>query len=523
MNIKTTIMSGLVGAVIALSACASLLQPPSEVYDIAILNGRVIDPKTGLDATRNVGLIGDRIVAVTQRNISGRTTIDAEGKIVAPGFIDLHAHGQNIPSARMQAMDGVTTALELEVGVLPVNAFYTAVAAEGRPIHYGTAASWAHARVAEFVGEEPQADVDWFASHFGNLDWQEKIATEDQTNAIMARVQQGLDEGGLGIGVALGYAPGSGRKEYQTLNVLAANNGVPSFTHARFLSVTEPESSFEGYQEMIAVAASTGAHMHISHLNSISMRDINTIAPMVKAAQDAGVHITVEAYPYGAGATSIGAAMFREPGWQARLGNIRKSDFTLDGQPLSDADFDRLQRDAPGTGIVVHMLNPDKYPTDQADLDVSVLYPGGAIASDGGGWNDANGEIEASVWPLPDNASSHPRSAGTFSKFLRVYVRELEALTLIEAINKTSSIPAQILEQSVPQMRQKGRLQVGADADIVVFDLNTVSDRATYEKPAQASVGFEHVIVAGTVLITGGELQTDVLPGRPIRRNTNAN
>lgn len=510
---------GLLGLISGAAVSPVSAQTPGNVYDMVILNGRVVDPETGLDAVRNVGVSEDKISIVTEEAISGEVMIDASGRVVAPGFIDLHAHGQRIPAGRMQAKDGVTTALELEVGVLPVGAFYEAVAKEGRPINYGTAASWAHARVAEFVGEEPEAEVDWFTGHFGSSEWQESIADEKQTDAIMSRVQAGLDEGGLGVGVALGYAPGSGRKEYHALNELAAKNEVPSFTHARFLSVTEPESSFEGYQEMVAVAVATGAHMHICHLNSISMRDIGSIAPLVKSAQESGAKITVEAYPYGAGSTSIGAAMFKEPGWQERLGGIKKSDFTVDGKALTDAEFDRLQKEAPNTGVVLHMIHPDKYPSDQRALDMSILYPGGAIASDGGGWSDAGGLIESSVWPLPEDANSHPRSAGTFSKFLRVYVREDKSLSLLEAINKTSTIPAKILEQSVPQMRQKGRIQTGADADIVIFDLETVSDRATYEKPAQVSVGFDYVIVGGTQLIANGQLDTTVLPGKPIRRS----
>ena len=312
----------------------------------------------------------------------------------------------------------------------------------------------------------------------------------------------------------LGYAPGTGRKEYYQLNLLAAQNEVPTFTHARYLSAEEPRSSFEGFQEMIAVAASTGAQMHISHFNSISLRDIEATAEIVRQAQENGVRITVEAYPYGAGATGIGAAMFRGEDWQARMGGVAKSDFTVAGEPLSDEEFDRLQAEAPGTGIVVHFMNPDTRPGDQELLDVSLLYPGGAIASDGGGWGTPEGELlDQHIWPLPADAVSHPRSAGTYSKFLRVYVRERHAISLIEAIAKLSFYPAQIMQASVPQMERKGRIQVGADADIVVFDLQTVSDRATFEQPAQTSVGFNWVIVAGTPVVEEGEVNTQVPAG----------
>lgn len=509
-------------AVIGLSSCISAVPQTPATYDLVILNGRAIDPETGLDAIRNIGVEDGQIAEITEDAITGAEVIDASGLIVAPGFIDLHAHGQSIPAGRMQAFDGVTTALELESGVLPVAGYYDAAAEEGRPINYGASVGWAYARIAAFTGADAVSGIDWFADFMENPSWQYDLASGSQTSVIMGQVQKGLDEGALGIGVLLGYAPDSGRHEYYELHELAARNKVPTFTHARFLSNIEPDSSFEGFQEMIAVAATTGAHLHISHLNSIAQRDITTIAPMIRKAQDNGVRITVEAYPYGAGATSIGAAMFRRENWQAKMGDIEKSDFTVNGEALSDDEFDQLQAEAPGTGIVVHFIQPDSDPEDAAVLAQSVLFPGGAIASDGGDWTSGNDVVRSDTWPLPADAQSHPRSAGTFSRFLRIYVREQEALSLSDALAKTSLIPAQILEESVPQMRSKGRLQVGADADIVVFDLATVGDSATYAEPARTSVGFSEVIVDGTRLIRAGQLETQALPGQPIRRPRNS-
>lgn len=510
-------------ALAGLAGCAPGASAEKNAFDLAILNGRVIDPETGLDAVRNVGVRGDKIVRITRKTIAAKRVIDAEGLIVAPGFIDLHAHGQSIPSARVQALDGVTTALELESGKYPVSSFYKAAAAEGRPIHYGASVGWSQARTTELSGREPTSHDDIPERDPAGPDWRHTPASSEQTANILARIQTELDDGGLGVGVLLGYSPGAGRGEYHALHELAAKNGVPTFTHARYLSNIEPDSSFEGFQEMVAVSASTGAHMHVSHLNSISLRDIAAIRRMLEGAQAHGANITVEAYPYGAGATAIGTALFEGDRWQERLGGIKKSDFTLDGTPLTDAEFDRLQHEAPRTAIVVHFLHPEDNPEDRKILAQSILYPGGAIASDGGDWRLNGEQIASDVWPIPADASAHPRSAGTFSKFLRIYVRETQAISLKDALAKTSLIPAQILEKAVPQMRLKGRLQEGADADIVVFDIETVSDRATYERPAQMSVGFAHVIVAGTPLVSDGVLDTSVLPGRPVRRTQAGN
>lgn len=505
-------------ALAALSPAAQAQSADPAPYDLVILGGRVIDPETGLDAVRNVAVLDDQIALITEEAISGARVIDASGLIVAPGFIDLHAHGQTLLAGRVQALDGVTTALELEAGVYPVADYYADAAGEGRAIHYGGAVDWSRARDAVLSGDEPDAHGDDITHHDHGPDWRYTPASADQTRQVLERVSQGLEEGGLGVGVLLGYVPGSGRSEYYALHELAAAHGVPTFTHARYLSNIEPDSSLEGFQEMVAVSAATGADMHVSHLNSSSLRDINLIRPMIEAAQANGVNITVEAYPYGAGSTSIGAALFEGPDWQARFGGVEKSDFTLAGEPLTDDAFDRLQAEAPDTTIVVHFLDVENDPVDRDILSQSILFPGGAIASDGGTWRVDGVELAGDVWPLPAAADSHPRSAGTFTRFLRTYVREAEAIDLSEALAKASLIPAQILEDAVPQMRAKGRIQEGADADIIVFDLATVSDRATYEAPARTSVGMQYVIVAGTPLVWGGVLDPTVLPGRAIRR-----
>lgn len=504
----------LVGFVFGL--CATLSVAASDQYHIVISGGRVVDPASGLDAVRNVGIKDDKIAIVSEAPLSGDNNIDATGRVVAPGFIDLHAHGQNIIAGRVQAMDGVTTALELEAGTLPISTFYKRAGDEGRPINYGASVSWANARIAVFLDATPKADIAWFFEAFNHTHWQTQIASPEQKAKILQYVQQGLDEGGLGIGILVGYAPGSGQKEFFDLHTMAAENGVPTFTHARYLSMLEPASSFEGMTEIVAAAAGTGAHAHIVHLNSMSLRDIGIIGPMIRKAQQAGLPITTEAYPYGAGATGIGGAMFRGDRWRERLGGVDASNFDVGGKRLSEDEFRRLQAEAPETETVIHFLELDD-PADRAFLDQSVLFEGGVIASDGGDWLVDGKRVPQETWPLPENAWSHPRSAGTYARFLRLYVREQQSVSLLEAIRRVSLGPAQILENAVPQMKNKGRLQAGMDADIVVFDLETVGEQSSFAKPAVLSTGFDYVLVNGEPLVAGGELNPTLLPGRAVR------
>ncbi len=489
-------------------------------YDIAVIGGRVIDPETGLDQQRNIGITGSSIAIVTGKNIKATKIIDATGLVVSSGFIDMHAHGQTIPAGRMQAMDGVTTGLELEAGVLPVSAYYAELGREGRPINYGASVNWASARIATHLKTKPSHALGWFFENFKNPVWQTAISTSDQLHGIGQLISEGLDQGGLGVGFLLGYAPGTGRKEYYQISDLAAKRSMPTFTHARFLSMLEPDSSFEGMAEVISVAAGTGVQAHIVHLNSMSLRDIDIIKPMILSAQEKGVRITTEAYPYGAGSTGIGAAMFRGPNWRERTGGMTAHNFDVNGKRLTEERFAYLQKEKPETETIIHFLDVSKA-KDKAKLDMSVLMPGGVIGSDGGTWAVDGKPISKDTWPVPDNAWSHPRGAGTYGRFLGHYVRETKSLSLLDAIGRISYGPAKILQASVPQMKKKGRIQVGADADIVIFDLNTVADRATYAKPAQTSVGFHHVIVNGTILVESGTLKTDVMPGQPIRNQIN--
>ncbi len=496
--------------IFSVKAIASEIQ-----YDLVILNGQVIDPETQLDAIRNIGIIGDKIAAVTKQNITGKSSIDAKGLVVAPGFIDMHAHGQTKTADRMQAFDGVTTTLELESGILPISDWYRTQAEVGRLLNYGAAAAWTFARISELEGIQAEADLLWFQKAFALNKWTNDPATQEQIGRIVAHIEQGIKEGSLGIGINAGYAPGGGFKELLAVHALAAKYNVPTFTHIGGDFPDDPGSAAECVGQIIAFSASTGSQNHICHLNSSSLRDIQTTRDMILNAQKNGLAITTESYTYGASSTTIGSALFNAEGIKRK--HISYKDITLNGTALDERSFTKIRKEAPGSVIVFNFLN---MPKDEPLLDESVLFPGGAIASDAMPWVDTDTglPVDDNVWPLGKTAFAHPRSAGTYGRLLAHWVRERKVLSLSEAVRKSSLIPAQILQNAVPQMRKKGRIQAGMDADIIVFDADAVREQATFTQPYLPTVGMRYVLVNGQVLIDDGELDPQLASGKAIRR-----
>jgi len=490
-------------------------QIKKNTYDYVIKGGTVIDPETSFNAVRNVGIIKDKIAIITKDNIQGIRVFDAKGLIVAPGFIDLHAHGQNTVADRMQAFDGVTTSLELESGVLPIADWYNQQKTANRVLNYGASAGWTSARIAEMEGMAPKADLKWLQQSFSYSKWVNEPANEKQVQKILDHLERGIKEGSIGIGINAGYAPGGGYKELLQVHILAGKYKVPTFTHISGDFPDDPNSAVESVGDIISFSTIANSQDHICHLNSSSLKDVNTTRSMILEAQKKGLDITTESYTYGASSTTIGAALFTPEA--IRRKDIHYESLMRNGVNFNEQTFLKTRKDSPGEVIVFNFL---QLPKEEPLLDESVLFPGGAIASDAMPWinTKTNDLTDSNKWPLTKEDYAHPRSAGTYTRLLSHWVRERKAISLSEAIRKASLIPAQILEKSISQMRNKGRLQVGMDADIIVFDLNTVQDKATFTEPYHPSEGMKYVFVNGVSVIEKGQLNLDKKPGKPIRR-----
>jgi len=476
-------------AAAALLAATMALTPGSsasngaEAYDLVIANGRVMDPESGLDAIRNIGIRGGKIAAISSSALEGNQSIDAKGLVVAPGFIDLHEHGQEPRNYQFQAHDGVTTSLELEAGTADVDQWYAR--REGKSlINFGV--SVGHIPVRMKVMKDAGAFLPvGDAAH--------RQATPTELQQIDDDIEKGLGRGALAVGMGINYTAAATHDEILDVFGLAAKYGASVHVHLRHAGLQEPTTGLVGIEEVIAAAAATGAPLHVVHITSMGLKNTPRLIAMVKGARERGLDVTTECYPYTAGSTQLESAIF-DPGWQDRQGiTFKDIQWTKTGERLTAESFEKYRREG---GTVVIFSIPE------AAARTAVADPIIIIASDG--------------MPL-SGAKIHPRGQAAFSRVLGHYVREEKALDLMTALRKMTLMPAQRLEKRSPMFKDKGRIRVGADADITVFDKDRIIDKATYEEPLRYSEGIEFVLVNGVAVVKDGQLVDGVFPGRAAR------
>lgn len=444
-------------------------------FDVVIAGGRVVDPESGLDAVRHVGVRGGKVAAISASPLQGKRVLAAQGMIVAPGFIDLHSHGQDAENYKAKAMDGVTSALECEVGAADIGAWYSERAGKAL-VNYGVTVGHIPVRMRELK------DTGRFLPANTAV---QKAATEEEISSMARQIERGLQQGAVGVGFGMAYTPAASAVEYLEMFRIAARFGVATYAHVA--------SGVEGLNAAIGYAASTGAALHVVHLNSSGgRRNTPHFLRIIEDARKHGMDVTTECYPYTAGQTAIDSAIFAD-GWQQRLG-VSYGDllWPATGERLTADSFARYRK---AGGSVILFTNTEEM------VERAVLSPLTMIASDG----------------ILRNGVGHPRSTGAYSRILAQYVRERRTLPLMDAIRKMTLMPAQRLEKRVPAMRNKGRVRVGADADLVVFDAGSVRDRSDYSKPTVYSEGFRYVLVNGSLVVEDGKWNESVLPGQPIR------
>lgn len=482
-NANKLMRAGLGVGLLVFASSGGFLCAQDASYDVVITHGTVMDPESGLHAVRDVGISGGKIRAISSSALKGKQTIDAKGLVVAPGFIDLHQHGQDDENYRAKAHDGVTTALELEVGAADIDRWYAE--REGQAvINYG--ASVGHIPVRMAVMHDP-------GQFLPSGDAAHREATPEEMDQIMSLLERGLRHGALAVGVGPAYTEAATNWEVTQVFRVAAKYHASCHIHIRSGAprIGASSGNFTGFEEAVAAATITGAPLHIVHIQSTGGPDVVYELQMISEARSHGMDVTTEAYPYTMGMTSIQSAIFdhKENEPDSYFASLL---WPATGEHLTRDLFLRYRKHG---GMIILPSNT------QENIDAAIESPLTMIASDG---HLLNGK-------------GHPRTAGTYARVLGHYVREEKVLDLMTALKKMTLMPAQRLEKRAPAFQDKGRIRVGADADITVFDPNTVIDKATYEKPLQYSVGIQFVLVSGVPVVKDGTLIEGVFPGRGVR------
>ncbi|NIN72749.1 MAG: amidohydrolase family protein [Gemmatimonadetes bacterium] len=445
--------------------------------DIAVVGGRVVDPASGTDRVQNVLIRGDRIVAITNEPVTANRVIDASGLVVAPGFVDVLARIRpDQEPQRYKIKDGATTVVSMHGGPVDIPGWYAAFQAEGSLVNYGTTVGHPDIR-------EAAAATDLYAP-----------ASRPQLARMREIAAQAIESGAVGIGFGINYTPGASYEEIIAMFDVAAQHDVPAHVHSRYKGSVFPETIVQSVQEVIAAAAITGASAQVVHLASSAIGSMDVSLEMIEGARRNGIDVMADIHPYLANSTRLESALY-DPGWQERFGGVTYDSIMLveSGERLNEETFHYWREQ--GATIITFFI-------PKQEMLMALKHPFVMVASDG----------------VIVDGLGHPRGAGTFAHLLGQLTREEGHLTLMEALRKITVMPAQRLERAVPSMRYRGRLSVGAYADITVFDPNTIIDRATYLDSAQYSEGVHYVLVNGTVVLDRGEFVQGVAPGQAVRR-----
>ena len=448
----------------------------TSVHELVISGGRVLDPETGFDDEAQVGIDGGTITAIGKDGLEGRSTIDAAGLVVAPGFIDLLSYEPNPYGVWFKVADGVTTTMGMHGLNDEAGPFFERWGNDPPPVNYGGAFDHPFARSQLGLGVS-------------------EAASRGQIRELRAQAERGLAEGWAGIDIEPEYTPGATTEELTAMGAAAAAGGVTLYAHGRYSDDTPPGTNAETLAELLGIARATGTPLHVEHITSTG--GTFTMAASLRTlerARASGMDVTACMYPYDFWATYLGSTRFAD-GWQERF-RISYDDLLVPGtgERLTESSFERERR---RNTLVAAMAIPE------ADVVAGLQSPFVLIGSDA---------------VLEEGDNNHPRGAGCFCRVLGRYVRERKVLSLRDALAKMTIFPAQRLAVGASGFTRKGRLQVGADADVTVFDPDTVADRATIDDPSRQSVGVQWVLVGGQAVKTPDGLQRDVRPGQPIRR-----
>ncbi|CAN1489152.1 D-glutamate deacylase [Flavobacteriaceae bacterium] len=451
-------------------------------YDLVVLNVRVIDPETKTDAILNIGISDVRIAKLTTKEIQGRKTIDGKGKIACPGFIDMHTHSPFPLGESFQVRDGATTLLDLESGAYPYEKYGFHIKDSARA-NFGASTAHAFARIKVIEGkDQPYITSEELEALVPGKAFVQK-ATPEQIEQMRKLIDEDLKKGGIGIGLLLDYmSPAVSNEELQMLFEVAKKNNVVIFAHSR----RGINGDIKGLKELIDLSLKTGGAVHICHINANAMGNVGNWLTAIDAANKKGADISAEVFPYTAGSTSISADVFNRD-WQT-IFNITYKDvqWAETGEWFTKESWEDKRKNVPN-GMVIHHYMKDEW------VKTALKYPNMIVASDG-------------MPAITLKVKSNPNLTSCYTRLLTFFVRDEKTISLNEAIAMSSYYPAKRLESFAPAFKKKGRIQEGADADVLIFNLDKLKVNATYTDPYKASAGWDYIIVNGQIAVENDKL-----------------
>ena len=442
------------------------------MLDILIKNGKYPDYSENVLKKANIGLEGGRIEYIGDEEPEASKVIDAEGRVVAPGFIDIHMHeedfheGKKFVIADMMLKQGVTLAIGGNCGVMnqTVREFRDIIdELGGSPINYMMLSGYNNYWVEQGLG------------HFDK-------STPEQRKAIHDKIKEDLEAGACGISFGIEYDPGMTTEEIIEATKISDDEGLLIAAHYR----ADGERSLEAIDEMIEIQKNINKRFQISHLSSCSaMGTMEKSLDMINSYMEKDPRLNYDTYPYNAFSTNMGSTVF-DPGclegWKKDYCDLLLTADPYRNQFATKETFDDCRKNYPEMLVVAFVMNED-------EIAAAISNPNGMVASDG----------------IIANGNGHPRAAGTFPRVLGKYVREDKVVDLITALRKITLEPAKRLDME----HRKGDIHVGADADITIFDPETIIDGPTFQDITLPNKGIDYVIVNGEIALKDNEILDD--------------
>ena len=524
------------------TATVQAQSPPSAQADILIKNGRVVDGTGGSWFHADVAITGDRIVYVGRAPVKAKRVIDAVGKVVSPGFIDMHSHSEFGLSLDGRGLSKVTQGITTEVMGEHLSAGPVIGPAVDDPMMVTPPVKRTWTTLGGFFSYLQKKGIGLnVASYIGAgqvrasaMGYENRQPTPAEMDKIKQLIRQGMEEGAFGLSNGLSYVPNMFFDTPQLIELckVAASYGGIFTIHIRNVSPGDPRD--KGLKEAIEIAKGARIPVEIFHLGASAQMEPDLFIRDVQQARADGVDITGNSYPYETGWTYLTQALpawaqegdsaaivarLQKPDTRSRiLAEMKDRDFSTLKVASVNPEFDgkRLTQIA----VEMHVSPPEALlnilvnmkgegfqiglPTGKRDAIVTQMLnnPWMDIGSDG---------IALPADVRTSFGSPHPRSFGSHTRLLSEYVRERRVFSLEEAVRKMTSLPANRLG-----LADRGILREGLKADVVVFDPATIKDMATYENPAQYSQGVDWVLVNGKAVVADGK-PTNALPGHILR------